>query len=105
LGLRITKTEFIACPTCGRSTINVIKQLEKVVGQISHLPGLRIAVMGCGVNGPGEMVGAHYGFVGSGKGTVNIYKGSGIVQENIPEEMAVDTLICLIKENSEWKDM
>ncbi len=105
LGLRITKTEYIACPTCGRSTINVIKQLEKVKAQTSHLPGLKIAVMGCAVNGPGEMVGAHYGFVGSGKGKVNIYKGGDVVQKNILEEMAVGTLISLIKENDDWKNI
>ncbi len=99
LGLRITKTEFIACPTCGRSTINVIKQLEEVKKQTSLLPGLKIAVMGCAVNGPGEMVGSHYGCVGSGKGKVNIYKGGNIVQKNIPQEMAADTLVRLIKEN------
>lgn len=105
LGMRTTKTEYIACPTCGRSTINVIRQLEKVKEQTSHLPGLKIAVMGCAVNGPGEMAGAHYGCVGTMKGKVNIYKGSDVVQKNVPEEMVVDALINLIKDNGEWKDV
>lgn len=105
LGLRITKTEYIACPTCGRSTIDVIRQLEKVKEQTSHLPGLKIAVMGCSVNGPGEMAGAHYGCVGSGNGKVNIYKGSDVVQKNVQQELVADSLINLIKENGDWKDV
>ncbi|MFK5857564.1 MAG: (E)-4-hydroxy-3-methylbut-2-enyl-diphosphate synthase [Bacteroidota bacterium] len=99
LGLRITTTEYIACPTCGRTSINVIEQLRKVKLQTSHFPGLKIAVMGCAVNGPGEMADAHYGFVGSGKGMVNIYKGSDIVMRNVQPEKAVELLVDLIKEN------
>lgn len=105
LGLRISKTEFIACPTCGRSTIDVIKQLEIVKEQTAHLPGLKIAVMGCAVNGPGEMADAHYGCVGVGKGKVNIYKGSNIVMKNVQQELVADTLINLIKENGDWKEI
>jgi len=101
LGLRITKTEYIACPTCGRSTINVIKQLEEVKKQTSQLPGLKIAVMGCMVNGPGEMADAHYGFVGSGKEKVNIYKGKKIIHKNVSQENAVATLVSLIRENED----
>lgn len=99
LGLRTTTTEYIACPTCGRSSINVIEQLRKVKLQTSHFPGLKIAVMGCAVNGPGEMSDAHYGFVGSGKGRVNIYKGADVVMHNIQQEKAVEILVNLIKEN------
>lgn len=105
LGLRIIKTEFIACPTCGRSAMNVIIQLEKVKKQTSHLPGLKIAVMGCSVNGPGEMADAHYGCVGTGIGKVNIYKGGKVVKENVPQEIAVDGLINIIKKNNDWKEI
>ena len=101
LGLRITKTEYIACPTCGRSTINVIKQLEELKKQILQLPGKKIAVMGCAVNGPGEMADAHYGFVGSGKEKVNIYKGKNIIHINVSQENAVATLVSLIRENDD----
>ncbi|MBC8320457.1 MAG: (E)-4-hydroxy-3-methylbut-2-enyl-diphosphate synthase [Bacteroidetes bacterium] len=104
LGLRITKTEYIACPTCGRSSINVIQQLEEVKKQTSHLPGLKIAVMGCAVNGPGEMAGSHYGFVGVGKGEVHIYKRNEIILKNVPQEMATDELINIIKKNGDWKE-
>jgi len=102
LGKRITKTEFIACPTCGRSSINVIDQLKQIKEQTSHLPGLKIAIMGCAVNGPGEMADAHYGYVGSIKGKVNIYKGKRIIHKNVSQEIALDLLIKLIKENGDW---
>ncbi len=105
LGLRITKTEFVACPTCGRASINVINQLKEVKEKTSHLAGLKIAIMGCAVNGPGEMADAHYGYVGLGKGKVNIYKGKNIVYKNVSQKKAIDTLICLIKENGDWKDV
>jgi len=101
LGLRITKTEYIACPTCGRSMIDVIKQLEEVKKRTSHLPGIKIAVMGCAVNGLGEMADAHYGFVGSGKEKVNIYKGKNIVHKNVAQENAVATLVSLIREHKD----
>ena len=104
LGLRITKTEFIACPTCGRSTINVINQLKKVKKLTSHLPKLKIAIMGCAVNGPGEMADAHYGYVGSGKGKVNIYKSNTIIHKSVAQEVAADLLIDLIKKNNDWKN-
>lgn len=101
LDLRITKTEYIACPTCGRSTINVIKQLDTLKEKTSNIPGLKIAVMGCSVNGPGEMVGANYGCVGAGKGMVHIYKDGNIAQRNTPEELAVDSIIKLIEESND----
>lgn len=102
LGLRITKTEYIACPTCGRSAINVIEQLENIKNHTSNLPGLKIAVMGCSVNGPGEMAGSHYGCVGVGKGKVNIYKGDKIVRKDVPQNLVTKTLISIIKENGDW---
>ena len=105
LGLRITKTEFIACPTCGRSSINVINHLTKVKKLTSHLPRLKIAIMGCAVNGPGEMADAHYGYVGSVKGKVNIYKGDSIIYKNVAQETAPRLLISLIKENGDWKNV
>ncbi len=102
LGLRLTKTEYVACPTCGRSTINVVKQLENIKEKTSNLPGLKIAIMGCSVNGLGEMTGSHYGCVGVGKGKVNIYKGSNIVQKNVPQNLITKTLINILKENGDW---
>lgn len=103
-GLRITKTEFIACPTCGRSTINVIKQLTNVKQQTGHLSGIKIAIMGCVVNGPGEMNDAHYGYVGSGIGKVDIYKDGDVAHKNVQEKFALDTLIDIIKANGDWQD-
>ena len=105
LGKRITKTEFIACPTCGRSSINVIKQLEEVKSRTSHLPGLKIAIMGCAVNGPGEMADAHYGFVGKGNNKVSIYKGKKVILKDIAQEAAIEGLIRLIKENGDWQNV
>ncbi len=91
-GLRYSKTEFVACPSCGRSSINIEKELGKVKRRLGSHKGLKIAVMGCRVNGPGEMVGADYGFVGSASGKVNLYKGSEILFRNLPEEEALDKL-------------
>lgn len=104
LGLRITKTEFIACPTCGRSSINVIKQFEIIKEKVSNNPGLKVAVMGCIVNGPGEMTGANFGCVGAGKGIVHIYKEGKVVQRNIPEDLAADALLNLISEGDIHKN-
>jgi len=104
LGMRITKTEFIACPTCGRSSINVFNHLKKVKELTSHLPRLKIAIMGCAVNGPGEMADAHYGWVGSGKGMVNIYNGRNIIHKNVKQEVATKLLINLIKKSGDWED-
>lgn len=104
LGLRISKTEFIACPSCGRTLFNIMEQLEKVRHHTSHLKGLKIAVMGCIVNGPGEMADADYGYVGAGPAKVSIYKGQHAILKNIGEEAAVDALIQLIKEGGDWQD-
>jgi (E)-4-hydroxy-3-methylbut-2-enyl-diphosphate synthase len=101
-GVRITRTEYISCPTCARTHFNIQETLEQVKQKTGHLKGLKIAVMGCIVNGPGEMADADYGYVGAGKGKVMLYKGQQIVKQNVAEGQAVDELIKLIKDNGEW---
>ena len=101
---RITETEFIACPSCGRTLFNIQDTLAKVKEATSHLRHLKIAVMGCIVNGPGEMADADYGYVGSGKGKVNLYRNREPMKKNIREEDAVKELVLLIKENGDWID-
>jgi (E)-4-hydroxy-3-methylbut-2-enyl-diphosphate synthase len=101
-GRRITKTEYIACPSCARTLFNIQDTLTQIQERTSHLKGLKIAVMGCIVNGPGEMADADYGYVGSGKGKVSLYKRREIVKKNIPEGEAVEQLITLIKDSGEW---
>jgi (E)-4-hydroxy-3-methylbut-2-enyl-diphosphate synthase len=103
-GVRITRTEFISCPSCARTLFNIQDTTEKVKARLGHLTGLKIAVMGCIVNGPGEMADADYGYVGSSRGKVMLYKGQVRVKKNIPESEAVDQLILLIKENGDWKE-
>ena len=103
-GSRISKTEFIACPSCGRTQYDIQASLQKIKSKTSHLPGLKIAVMGCIVNGPGEMADADYGYVGMGNGKVALFKGRNMVQKSIPEAEAVDSLIDLIKENGDWRE-
>jgi (E)-4-hydroxy-3-methylbut-2-enyl-diphosphate synthase len=102
--VRTSKTEFISCPSCGRTTFDIQKATAAVKQRTSHLKGLTIAVMGCIVNGPGEMADADYGYVGSGKGRVNLYRKQQVVKKNIPQEEAVDELISLIKESGDWVD-
>lgn len=104
-GVRITRTEFISCPSCARTTFNIQESARRIKERTGHLKGLKIAVMGCIVNGPGEMADAHYGYVGAGKGKVNLYKGQALVRKNIAESAAVDELIGLIKENGDWREM
>ncbi len=95
---RITKTDYIACPGCGRTTFNFQEGLKNVREATRHLTGLKIAVMGCIVNGPGEMADADYGYVGAGPGLVSLYKGKELVQKNIPEEEAIKALLKIIEE-------
>jgi (E)-4-hydroxy-3-methylbut-2-enyl-diphosphate synthase len=102
-GVRITKTEFISCPSCARTLFDIQSALGKIKERTGHLKGLKIAVMGCIVNGPGEMADAHYGYVGAGKGKVMLYKGRELVKRNIDEAIAVDELVALIKENGDWE--
>jgi len=96
-GARITKTRYISCPTCGRTKFNVKDTVKKVKEATKHVSGLKIAVMGCIVNGPGEMAGADYGYVGAGEGKVNIYRGLKPVLKNVPEEDAISELLKIIE--------
>jgi (E)-4-hydroxy-3-methylbut-2-enyl-diphosphate synthase len=96
---RITKTEYIACPSCGRTLFDLQTTLKKVKEATSHFKNLKIAVMGCIVNGPGEMADADYGYVGAGRGRISLYKGKELIIKNIPEEEAVDKLIALINDS------
>lgn len=102
LGARIFKTEFISCPTCGRTSYNIMDTLKRIKQYAGHLSGLKIAVMGCVVNGPGEMADADYGYVGCSPGKINLYKGKNLVRRNINEEDAPEALIKLIKDNGDW---
>jgi (E)-4-hydroxy-3-methylbut-2-enyl-diphosphate synthase len=101
--MRISRTEFIACPSCGRTQYDIQTTLQQVKARTSHLKGLKIAVMGCMVNGPGEMADADYGYVGAGNGKVTLYKGKNPVKRGIPEATAVDALVELIKESGDWR--
>lgn len=102
--LRISRTEYIACPSCGRTLFDLVDTLQEVKAATSHLKGLKIGVMGCIVNGPGEMADADYGYVGAGPGRVSLYKGKTLVCKNITREEALPALISLIKENGDWQD-
>lgn len=93
---RITKTEYISCPGCGRTMYDLEQTIARVKAATSHLKGLKIAIMGCIVNGPGEMADADFGYVGAGRGKVSLYRGKECVEMNIPEEDAVDKLLELI---------
>ena len=99
---RISKTEFISCPSCGRTQFDLQKTTEMVRKETSHLKGLKIAVMGCIVNGPGEMADADYGYVGTGRNKVSLYKGHNLIKSHIDSTDAIKELINLIKTNNEW---
>ena len=101
---RISKTEYISCPGCGRTLYNLQTTIARVKKATSHLKGLKIGIMGCIVNGPGEMADADYGYVGAGVGRISLYKGKECVLRNIPENEAVERLVELIKENGDWKN-
>ena len=100
-GSRISKAEYIACPSCGRTLFDIQKALKRIQRATKHLVGLKIAVMGCIVNGPGEMADADYGYVGAGPGKITLYKGKKIIRKNIEQEKAIDELLKLIKEEIE----
>lgn len=102
--LRLTQTEYIACPSCGRTLFNIEERLEEVRKKTRHLKHLKIAVMGCVVNGLGEMADADYGYVGSGKGKVNLYKGKELKRKNISETDASESLLDLIKNEGDWNE-
>lgn len=102
--VRTSKTEFISCPGCGRTLFNLQDTVEKIKESFSHLKTLKIGVMGCIVNGPGEMADADYGYVGAEPGKISLYKKKERIEKNIPEEEAVERLIALIKEHGDWVD-
>lgn len=102
--VRMSKTEYIACPGCGRTLYDLQKTLATIRARTSHLKGLKIGVMGCIVNGPGEMADADYGYVGAGRGRVTLYKGREVVRRAIPQEEALDALVELIREGGDWTD-
>ncbi|HEY8990749.1 MAG TPA: (E)-4-hydroxy-3-methylbut-2-enyl-diphosphate synthase [Luteolibacter sp.] len=103
-GARIFKTDYVACPSCGRTLFNLQSTTQKIRAATGHLKGVRIAVMGCIVNGPGEMADADFGYVGGAPGKINLYVGKQPVKFNIPEEEAVERLIDLIQEHGKWID-
>lgn len=102
--VRISHTEYIACPSCGRTLYDIEGTLAQIKAKTSHLKGLKIGVMGCIVNGPGEMADADYGYVGAAAGKITLYKGREVVCRNIPQEQALDRLIEIIKENGDWTE-
>jgi (E)-4-hydroxy-3-methylbut-2-enyl-diphosphate synthase len=99
---RISKTEYISCPSCGRTLFDLQETTAKIRAATNHLKGIKIAIMGCIVNGPGEMADADFGYVGSGPGKITLYKGKEVVKRNVPSEIAVDELIQLLKDNEAW---
>ena len=102
--VRFSHTEYIACPSCGRTLYDIEKTLADIKSRTSHLKNLKIGIMGCIVNGPGEMADADYGYVGAAAGRITLYKGREIVEKNIPQEQAIDRLVELIKANGDWQD-
>jgi len=102
--MRISKTEFISCPSCGRTLFNLQETTKRIQERTGHLPGVRIAVMGCIVNGPGEMADADFGYVGSGPGKVDLYVNYDCVKRGIPQEKSLDALVDLIKEHGRWQE-
>ena len=102
--LRMSKTEFISCPGCGRTLYSLTETIAKIKAATSHLKGLKIGVMGCIVNGPGEMADADYGYVGAAPGKIDLYKGQECIRRGIPQEEAVNQLIDLIKSEGDWRE-
>jgi (E)-4-hydroxy-3-methylbut-2-enyl-diphosphate synthase len=99
---RISKTEYISCPSCGRTLFDLQETTARIRAVTHHLKGVKIAIMGCIVNGPGEMADADFGYVGSGPGKITLYKGKEVVKRNVPSEVAVEELINLLRENDAW---
>ena len=102
--VRISKAEYIACPSCGRTLFDLVEVTNKIRERTGHLKGVKIGIMGCIVNGPGEMADADYGYVGSGVGKITLYRGKEVIKKSVPSETAVDGLINLIKEDGNWID-
>jgi (E)-4-hydroxy-3-methylbut-2-enyl-diphosphate synthase len=99
---RISKTEYISCPSCGRTLFDLQETTAKIRAVTNHLKGVKIAIMGCIVNGPGEMADADFGYVGSGPGKITLYRSKEIVKKNVDSEVAVDELIQLLKDSGAW---
>lgn len=99
---RMSKTEYISCPSCGRTLFDLQETTALIRKRTDHLKGVKIGIMGCIVNGPGEMADADYGYVGSGKGKITLYKGKEVMKRSVPSENAVDELIDIIKEDGQW---
>jgi (E)-4-hydroxy-3-methylbut-2-enyl-diphosphate synthase len=102
---RISKTEYISCPSCGRTLFDLQETTAKIRAATNHLKGVKIAIMGCIVNGPGEMADADFGYVGSGPGKITLYKSKEVMKKNVPSEVAVEELINLLKEHGAWVDV
>ncbi len=102
--VRFSHTEYIACPSCGRTLYDIEKTLADIKSRTSHLKNLKIGIMGCIVNGPGEMADADYGYVGAAAGRITLYKGRTVVEKNIPQEQAIERLIELIKAGGDWQE-
>jgi (E)-4-hydroxy-3-methylbut-2-enyl-diphosphate synthase len=99
---RMTKTEYISCPSCGRTLFDLQKTTALIRKETDHLKGVKIGIMGCIVNGPGEMADADYGYVGSGPGKITLYKGQEVVEKGVPSGEAVAKLIEIIKDHGDW---
>jgi (E)-4-hydroxy-3-methylbut-2-enyl-diphosphate synthase len=100
----MSKTEFISCPSCGRTLFNLQTTTERIKSRMSHLKDVKIAIMGCIVNGPGEMADADFGYVGSGPGKISLYVGKECVERNLPEEQADERLIQLMQTHGKWAE-
>jgi (E)-4-hydroxy-3-methylbut-2-enyl-diphosphate synthase len=103
-GVRASKTEFISCPGCGRTLFELQATTERIKRELGHLKGVKIAVMGCIVNGPGEMADADFGYVGGAPGKINLYVGKQCVRKGVPAESAVAELAALIRAHGRWID-
>ena len=101
---RTTRADYVACPSCGRTLFDLMEVTEHIKAATNHLNGVTIAIMGCIVNGPGEMADADFGYVGAGPGKITLYRGKEAVRRNIPQADARDQLIELIKEHGMWQE-
>lgn len=101
--MRSVKTDFVSCPSCGRTLFDLQEVTEQIKQKTGHLPGVAIAIMGCIVNGPGEMADADFGYVGGAPGKVDLYVGKDVIKRAIPNELACDALVQLIKDNNRWE--
>jgi (E)-4-hydroxy-3-methylbut-2-enyl-diphosphate synthase len=101
---RISKTEYISCPSCGRTLFDLQETTARIRSVTNHLKGVKIAIMGCIVNGPGEMADADFGYVGSGVGKITLYRSKEVMKKNIDSSIAVNELIQLLKDSGAWID-